>query len=169
MQVRHNYHFSFISRLISVCKCRHNSKSYSDHHTCPLIVDHPASVKSIILVAGPRRVQSGICLQQVGASCRIITSVASSLQRPIGCIDALVPPVLHDPSLPITLFDDPVGESLILFCRQIIPYYSYLPNRNSKAVLWAQPPGRVFLLEASCLFFAFVHWRNASERVIGRP
>ena len=113
--------------------------SYSDHHTCPLIVDHPTSVKSIILVAGPRRVQSGICLQQVGASCRIITiitPVASSLQRPIGCSDALVPPVPHDPSLPITLFDDPVGESLILLYRQTIPYYSYLPNGNSKGVLY---------------------------------
>ena len=112
-----------ISRLISVCRCRHSSKSYSDHHACPLIVDHPASVKSIILVAGPRRVQSGICLQRVGASCRIITPVASSLQRPIGCVGALVPPVSHDPSPPITLFDDPVGRSLILRCRQtaIVP------------------------------------------------
>lgn len=123
-----------ISHLISVCRCRHSSttKSYSDHHTCPLIVDHPASVKSIILVAGPRRVQSGICLQQVGASCRIITPVASSLQRPIGCIGALVPPVLHHPSLPITLFDDPVGRSLqlILLCRQTYLTIVLLPSQQ---------------------------------------
>ena len=55
-----------ISQLIS--GCRHSTEYlllFRSSH-CPLIVDHPASVKSIILVSGPRRAQ-------FEPACRIIT------------------------------------------------------------------------------------------------
>ena len=54
---------------------------------------------------------------------------------------ALVPPVPHDPSLPITLFDDPVGKSLILLCRQT--YFTMAPSLQTFEGVFFRlsPPG----------------------------